>query len=460
MKGSITMRKYFGTDGIRRIANTELTPELVYKVAKAGAYVLSKHTDHTPTILIGRDTRISGTLIESAMVAGFLSYGANVKLLGVIPTPAVAYLTRKLNADASVVISASHNTYEFNGIKYFSNKGMKIPDTLEEEIEEVMDSGKLDELMAVNDKIGISEYALDLIDEYVYFFRKHFDDVIEKNSKDDFIVGIDTANGATSFIAEKVFKTLGIKYKIINNHPDGININQNCGSTHLEGLKKFVLDNQLSLGVAYDGDGDRCLAIDEKGNEIDGDKLLAIISSNLKEKRKLKKDTIVATVMSNLGLNKYTRDNGLELLQTKVGDRYVLEEMLKEGFNLGGEQSGHIILLDYNPTGDGILTSLMLIKAILETNKKASELGDMIKLYPQVLINAKVDSDKKYDYDKDTSIREAIEKLEKEFAGNGRVLIRASGTEPLVRVMIEGEDQEYITKKAQEIVDLLEEKLK
>lgn len=454
------MRKYFGTDGIRRIANTELTPELVYKVAKAGAYVLSKHTDHTPTILIGRDTRISGTLIESAMVAGFLSYGANVKLLGVIPTPAVAYLTRKLNADASVVISASHNTYEFNGIKYFSNKGMKIPDTLEEEIEEVMESGKLDELTAVNDKIGISEYALDLIDEYVYFFRKHFDDVIEKNLKDDFIVGIDTANGATSFVAEKVFKTLGIKYKIINNHPDGININQNCGSTHLEGLKKFVLDNKLSLGVAYDGDGDRCLAIDEKGNEIDGDKLLAIISSNLREKGELNKDTIVATVMSNLGLNKYARDNGLELLQTKVGDRYVLEEMLKEEFNLGGEQSGHIILLDYNPTGDGILTSLMLIKAILEANKKASELGDTVKLYPQVLINAKVNSDKKYDYDKDSTIKEAIEKLEKEFAGNGRVLIRPSGTEPLVRVMIEGEDQEYITQKAQEIVDLLEEKLK
>lgn len=453
------MRKYFGTDGIRRIANTELTPELVYKVAKAGAYVLSKHTDHTPTILIGRDTRISGTLIESAMVAGFLSYGANVKLLGVIPTPAVAYLTKKLNADASVVISASHNTYEFNGIKYFSNKGMKISDRLEEEIEEIMDSGKLDELTAVNDKIGISEYALDLIDEYVYFFRKHFDDVIENNLTDDFIVGLDTANGATSFVAEKVFKTLGIKYKIINNQPDGININQNCGSTHLEGLRKFVLDNKLSLGVAYDGDGDRCLAIDEKGNEIDGDKLLAIISSNLREKGKLNKDTIVATVMSNLGLNKYARDNGLELLQTKVGDRYVLEEMLKERFNLGGEQSGHIILLDYNPTGDGILTSLMLIKTILETHKKASELGDTVKLYPQVLINAKVNSNKKYDYDKDISIKEAIEKLEKEFAGNGRVLIRPSGTEPLVRVMIEGEDQEYITRKAQEIADLLEKKL-
>ena len=454
------MRKYFGTDGIRRIANTELTPELVYKVAKAGAYVLSKHTDHTPTILIGRDTRISGTLIESAMTAGFLSYGANVKLLGVIPTPAVAYLTRKLNADASVVISASHNTFEFNGIKFFSNKGMKIPDTLEEEIEEVMESGKLEELTAKNEKIGTSEYRLDLIDEYVYFFRKNFDDSIDKYMNDNFVVGIDTANGATYQVAEKVFKALGIKYKIINNNPDGININQNCGSTHLGNLKKFVVENKLNLGIAYDGDGDRCLAVDENGNEIDGDKLLAIISTNLRKKGKLNKDTIVATVMSNLGLNKFTRDNGLELLQTKVGDRYVLEEMLKDGFNLGGEQSGHVILLDYNPTGDGILTSLMLIQTILEEGKKASELADMVKLYPQILINAKVNSDKKYEYKEDKEINEAIDKLEKEFAGNGRVLIRPSGTEPLVRVMIEGEDQEYITKKAQEIADLIENKLK
>ena len=453
------MRKYFGTDGIRRIANTELTPELVYKVAKAGAYVLSKHTDHTPVILIGRDTRISGTLIESAMVAGFLSYGANVKLLGVIPTPGVAYLTRKLNADASVVISASHNTYEFNGIKFFSNKGMKIPDSLEEEIEEVMESGKLEELKAVNDKIGVTEYSMDLMDEYVYFFRKNFDDEIAKYNRDDFVVALDTANGATSVVAEKVFKVLGINYRIINNHPNGININDNCGSTHLDGLKKYVVENHMSLGVAYDGDGDRCLAVDEKGNEIDGDKLLAIISQNLRKQGKLKKDTIVATVMSNLGLNKYARDNGLELLQTKVGDRYVLEEMLKDGFNLGGEQSGHIILLDYNPTGDGILTSLMLIKSILEEGKNASELASIVKLYPQTLVNAKVSADKKYDYDKDEEIKEAIEKLEKEFAGNGRVLIRASGTEPLVRVMIEGEDQEYITKKAKEIASLIEKKM-
>ena len=454
------MRKYFGTDGIRRIANTELTPELVYKVAKAGAYVLSKHADHTPTILIGRDTRISGTLIESAMTAGFLSYGAKVKLLGVIPTPAVAYLTRKLKADASVVISASHNTFEFNGIKFFSNKGMKIPDTLEEEIEEVMESGKLEELTATNEKIGVAEYCFDLMNEYIYFFRKHFDDTIEKHLRDDFVVGIDTANGATSVVAEKVFKDLGINYRIINNTPDGININENCGSTHLDNLKKFVVENKLSLGIAYDGDGDRCLAIDEKGNEIDGDKLLAIISSSLRKKGKLNKDTIVATIMSNLGLNKYAENNGLQLIQTKVGDRYVLEEMLKEGYNLGGEQSGHVILLDYNPTGDGILTSLMLIQTILEENKTASELASIIKLYPQVLINAKVNADKKYDYEKDADIKKAIENVEKEFAGNGRVVIRPSGTEPLVRVMIEGEDQKYITQRAKEIVDLIEKKLK
>ena len=406
------MRKYFGTDGIRRIANTELSPELVYKVAKAGAYVLSKHTDHAPTILIGRDTRISGSLIESAMVAGFLSYGANVKILGVMPTPAVAYLTRRFKADASVVISASHNTYEFNGVKYFSNKGMKIPDELEEEIEEVMDSGKIDELTAVNDKIGVSEIRTDLLEEYVYFFRKNFEEELENLDKENFVIAVDTANGATSVVAEKVFEKLGIKHHIINNNPDGININDNCGSTHLEGLKKFVVENKCSLGVAYDGDGDRCLLVDENGNEIDGDKILAVISNYLKKKGELKKDTVVATVMSNLGLNKYTENNGLKLVQTKVGDRYVLEEMMKNGYNLGGEQSGHVILLDYNPTGDGILTSIMFIKTLLEENKKASELCNIIKLYPQVLVNAKVSSDKKYDFDKDEEIKEEIKKLE------------------------------------------------
>lgn len=454
------MRKYFGTDGIRRIANTELSPYLVYKVAKAGAYVLSKHTDKAPTILIGRDTRLSGTLIESAMVAGFLSYGANVKLLGVMPTPAVAYLTRKLQADASVVISASHNTFEFNGIKYFSNKGTKIPDEIEEEIEEVMDSGKLDELSAIREKIGVSEIRTDLLEEYVYFFRKNFDDNIEKYNRDDFKVVIDTANGATYEVADKVFNTLGINHTIINNNPDGININHNCGSTHLEMLKQYVLENKMSLGIAYDGDGDRCLAIDENGEELDGDKLLAIIANYLKSKNKLNKNTIVATVMSNLGLNKYAEANEIQLIQTKVGDRYVLEEMLKNGYNLGGEQSGHVILADYNPTGDGILTSLMLIQAILESGKTASELSSLVQKYPQVLINAQVNSNKKYDYEKNIEIKEAIEELEKEFSGNGRVLIRPSGTEPLVRVMIEGKNKEEIEEKAKKVAKLIEKNCK
>ena len=451
--------KYFGTDGIRKIANTELTPQLVYKVAKAGAYVLSNHLNHAPTILIGRDTRISGNLIESAMTAGFLSYGANVKLVGVIPTPGIAYLTKKLKADASVVISASHNKYDFNGIKFFSNKGMKIPDEIEEEIETILDSNQIEKLTAPSNKIGVYENREDLLDEYLYFFRKTFEDEFENLNKENFKVAIDTANGATSVIADKVYTALGIQHYIINNEPNGININDNCGSTHLDMLKKYVVDNNCNLGIAYDGDGDRCLAVDQYGNEIDGDIIMAIVSNYLKEKGKLKKDTLVATVMSNLGLKKFCEKNNINYVQTKVGDRYVLENMLKNGYNLGGEQSGHIIFLDYNPTGDGILTSLMLIKVILTKNKSLNELAKIINIYPQVLINAKVNSNKKYDFDKDVEINAAIGKLNNEFKDNGRVLIRASGTEPLVRVMIEGENKEYITKKATEVAKLIEKKL-
>lgn len=455
------MRKYFGTDGIRRIANTDLSPSLVFKVAKAGASVLSKHSDHVPTILIGRDTRISGTLIESAMLAGFLSYGANVKTLGVIPTPAVAYLTKKYNADASVVISASHNTFEFNGVKYFSNKGMKIPDSLEEEIEEIMDSNeKLLALTAVAEKIGVAENAEDMIDDYVDFIVGIFHESITKNKRDDFRVLIDTANGATYKVAERIYKRLGINFDIINNDPNGININAGCGSTHLDMLKEKVVEGKYNLGIAYDGDGDRCLAVDENGDEIDGDIMLAIASNYLKSKGKLANDTVVATVMSNLGLSKYTENAGLNFKQTKVGDRYVLEEMLKNGYNLGGEQSGHIIFLDYNPTGDGILTSLMLLQILLETKQCPSEARKIVRIYPQVLVNAKVSNDKKYDYEKDEEIKQAIEKLQKDFSGNGRVLIRPSGTEPVVRVMIEGENQELITKVAKDLANLIENKLK
>ena len=448
------MKKYFGTDGIRRIANTHLTPELVYKVAKAGAYVLAKNSNHVPTILIGRDTRISGTLIESAMTAGFLSYGANVKLLGVIPTPAVAYLTKELNADASVVISASHNTFEFNGIKFFSNKGMKIP----EEIEEIIESGNFDELTAKNENIGVSENTPEYIEKYKEFIVNIFKDSIAKNIKEDFIVGIDTANGATYKIAEKIFKELGINYKIINNTPDGININEKCGSTHLEQIKEYVKNNNLSLGIAYDGDGDRCLAIDENGKTIDGDVILATISKYLKDNNKLKSNTLVATIMSNLGLKKYSESNNINYVQTKVGDRYVLEEMLKNNYNIGGEQSGHIILLDYNPTGDGILTSLMLISILLEKNMNASDVFKYIDIYPQVLVNAKVDENKKYDYSEDEEVQNEIKKLEQEFSGEGRVLIRTSGTEPLVRVMIEGKELNKIEEKAKELAKLVETK--
>ena len=410
------MRKYFETDGIRRIANTELSPELVYRVAKAGAYVLSKHkTEETPTILIGRDTRISGTLIESAMTAGFLSYGANVKQLGVIPTPVVAFLTKKMNFDASVVISASHNTYESNGIKYFSNLGMKIPDSLEEEIEEVMESEMFKNLVAKNDKIGVAENAENLVNEYIEYILGLFKNKIKNNYDKNFKVAIDTANGATYKLADEIFTKLGIEHTIINNTPDGVNINRDCGSTHLEGLKKYVKENNFSIGIAYDGDGDRCLAVDENGNEINGDHFLAIISNYLKESDKLKNNTVVATVMSNLGLNRFGKEHEICIKQTKVGDRYVLEEMLANNYNIGGEQSGHIIFLDYNPTGDGILTSLMLISILLEKNIKLSEATKIIKIYPQVLVNAKVSNDKKYDFDKDESIKSKINKLEEEF---------------------------------------------
>ena len=298
-----------------------------------------------------------------------------------------------------------------------------------------------------------------MLDEYVYFFRKNFEEDFENLDMSDFVVAIDTANGATSVVAEKVFTALGIKHYILNNTPNGTNINDNCGSTHLDVLKKYVVENKCNLGIAYDGDGDRCLAVDENGEEMDGDKIMAIISNYMKKKGTLKKDTLVATVMSNLGLKKYAEATDINFEQTKVGDRYVLERMLENGYNLGGEQSGHIIMLDYNPTGDGILTSLMLTKIILEEKVSASEACKIINIYPQVLVNAKVSSDKKYDYENDDEIKHEIEKLEEEFSGNGRVLIRPSGTEPLVRVMIEGTDKEYITKRAESLAKLIESKL-
>lgn len=450
--------KYFGTDGIRRIANTELTPEFVYAISKAGAYVLTKHVKNgnKPRIIIGRDTRISGTLIESAMTAGFLSSGANVEILGVAPTPAIAYLTKKTNADMSVVISASHNTFEYNGIKFFSNKGTKISDEIEEEIEEAIDSGIALKEQINSQDIGIAYIRENLIDEYFEFVKNIFKDDIKKCNREDFVIGLDTANGATYKIAERIFKELGIKYKIINNAPDGININRECGSTHMEKLKQYVIENKLSIGIAYDGDGDRCLTVNEKGEEVNGDIILAIIADYMKKNDKLDKHKIIATVMSNIGLKKFAENNNLEFVQTKVGDRYVLEEMLKNGGNLGGEQSGHIILSDYNLTGDGIVTSLMIIKILLESEKCFSTLCDIVNIYPQTLINVRV---KEADIDKYPEIKDLISKTEKELLGEGRVLIRKSGTEPLFRVMLEGKDKEYVENAAMNIANIIQEKM-
>ena len=455
------MRKYFGTDGIRSVANTKLTPLIAFKVAKAGAYILSKEKNDVPVIVIGKDTRISGDLLESAMTAGFLSCGAKVLQVGVLPTPAIAYLTKKIGATAGVVISASHNSYEFNGIKFFSNKGMKISDEIEEEIEKVMDDDeKLNAITADNEKIGMVENASYLKEEYIDFIVYLFENDFKGKVEDDFKVVIDTANGATYEVAEKVFEKLGINYTVINNKPNGININDKCGSTHLEMLTKTVLDGKYNLGIAYDGDGDRCLLIDEKGKLVDGDKILAIISMYLKSNGKLNKDTIVATVMSNLGLRKYCKENNLNFEMTSVGDRYVLESMLKNGYNLGGEQSGHIIFLDYNPTGDGILTSLMILNTLFHFKKDISELANIVTIYPQVLVNAKVNSDRKKEYINDAEIQSKIKEIENEFSEDGRVLIRPSGTEHLVRVMIEGKDLAKMEQKANELASLIESRLK
>lgn len=444
------MKKYFGTDGIRGIANIELTPELAYKTARATSIILKKDNE-IPTVIIGKDTRISCDLLENALVAGFLSSGVNVKILGVIPTPGVAYLTRIQKFDAGIVISASHNSFEYNGIKIFSNKGMKISDKLEEQIEHIIDNS---DLCIQNENIGKLEYSYEMVKQYEEMIIEKF-----KNLSPNIKIAIDTANGATYKATENIFRKLGIDFTIINNNPNGKNINNNCGSTHLEGIKKFVIENKMDLGIAYDGDGDRCLAIDETGEILDGDAFLSVIGKYLHENGKLKENTIVATVMSNMGLNVFAKENKLDIVQTKVGDKYVLEEMLKNGFNFGGEQSGHTILLDYNPTGDGILTSLMFIKVLSEKNMKASDIWKNFCKYPQVLVNVNIDSNKKYDYNKHKEITDEIDKLEKEFSGLGRVLIRPSGTEPIIRVMIEGKDEKHIKEKAENIALIIEKNL-
>ena len=443
------MGRLFGTDGVRGVANKELTAELAYKIGKAGAYVLAGELNHKPTIIIGKDTRISGDMLEASLIAGICSVGANVIRAGVIPTPGIAYLTRLYKCDAGVVISASHNSFEFNGIKFFNGNGYKLSDAVENDIEAII-FGEV-EIPENTDyeNIGHCIEKSNCLNDYADFLVKLGTDLTGKK------VALDCANGASYAIAPVVFEKLGAEVVVIGNNPDGININRDCGSTHIEGLQKFVVENKADIGLAFDGDADRLLVVDENGEFVDGDKILIICGKYLKEQGKLAKDTVVGTVMSNMGFDLAGKEFGINTVRTKVGDRYVLEEMMDKGYILGGEQSGHVIFLEYNTTGDGMLTAINLLNVINGTNKKVSELAKQMTSYPQVVVNAKVTKERKKSYLEDIKVKELIEKTEEIFKGEGRVLIRASGTEPLIRVMIEGKDQAFIEEKAKEIANAI-----
>lgn len=447
------MQRIFGTDGVRGIANKELTPELAYKLGKAGAYVLTE-TAHKPKILVGMDTRISGDMLESALVSGILSIGAEAICIGVIPTPAVAYLTRKYKADAGVVISASHNPVEYNGIKFFNGSGYKLSDALEDKIQYIIESDFKGISVPLGAQIGrkIVETE-DALKNYVDFAKSTID-IDLKGLK----VVLDCANGASYITSVRAFEELGAEVKVINNNPDGININNNCGSTHPEELMRTVVEEGFDLGLAFDGDADRCLAVDENGNLINGDFIMAIIGKNLKDEGKLYKNTVVVTVMSNMGLDIALKKEKMSTVKTKVGDRYVLEKMKEEGYKLGGEQSGHIIMLDYNTTGDGLITAFQISSIVKKSGKKLSQLASMMKNLPQVLANAKVPNDKKGIYEEDKEIVEKIKEIRERLDGCGRVLIRPSGTEPLVRVMLEGEAQGEIDQIARNLAELIQRK--
>lgn len=446
------MAKLFGTDGVRGIANEELTPLLAMQLGQAGAYVLTKEKEHKPTIMVGCDTRISGDMLANALMAGICSVGANAIYVGVVPTPAVAYLTKKYKVDAGVVISASHNSVEFNGIKFFDGNGYKLPDELEEEIEALIGSGMQGVKFPIGTGIGKIKYRSDAREEYI----NHAVCSVNVNLSGLKIV-VDCAEGASYYTSVEALKELGAQVVAIHNNPDGTNINANCGSTHMEELQARVVYENADLGLAFDGDADRLLAVDEKGKIVDGDQIMSIIGNHMKANGTLKKNMIVVTVMSNLGFKLMAKKNDIELVETKVGDRYVLETMKELGANLGGEQSGHIIFLDENTTGDGLLSALHLLEVVVESKKKLSELSAIMEVLPQALVNAKVANHKKHDYMEYPQISKAIAELEEKFAGEGRVLIRPSGTEPLVRVMIEGKDKEQILEEATKLANIIQD---
>lgn len=441
------MGKLFGTDGIRGIVGEDLTHELAMKVGEASAYVLGKKDDLV--VLVGRDTRVSGQMLASALSAGLMSQGAKVIDLGVVPTPAVSYLVKKYKASMGAMISASHNPSEYNGIKLFDGEGFKLPDATENEIEKYL----LGKAVPTTTKVGTYEVCDTAIDDYT----DHIVKSAKKISKDLKIV-VDCANGSASTTAPILFDKLGLDVVLMNYEYDGYNINDKAGSTHLEGLVKKVKKLKADVGIAYDGDADRCLMIDENGELVDGDQIMAISALALKKNKKLTNNTLVGTVMSNLGLVKFCEHNDIDFIATKVGDRYVLEKMLECNYIVGGEQSGHVIFKDFANTGDGELTSIQILNTMSKDGKKLSELASVMKRYPQVLINVKVKEEAKGQYENDGDVTEVIQKIETELAGEGRVLIRPSGTEALIRVMIEGLEQKVIDKQAKEIADVIKKK--
>lgn len=446
------MGKLFGTDGIRGIANKELTPELAYNVGRAGAYILTN--GKKGKIVVGKDTRTSGDMLEAALTAGICSMGLDVIQVGIIPTPAVAYLTRKYNALAGVVISASHNPGEYNGIKFFNFEGLKLPDNVEEEIEDIILNKKEIEDRPIKENIGRVYIEENGAKDYKEYLKSTIDVDLS-----GYKIAMDCGHGALYKIGPEIIRELNGEVVVVNTNPNGMNINDKCGSTNAQIIQNLVRDEKADIGLSFDGDADRIIAVDEKGEIVDGDHILAICGTYLKEQGRLKNNTIVGTVMTNMGLDVYLRENGMEIVKTAVGDRYVLEEMLNNGYVLGGEQSGHIIFLDYNTTGDGLATALHLLEVMRAKDQPLSKLNSLMTNYPQVLINAKVKDEFKNKYMEVKEIKEEIEKIEKMFHGEGRVVIRPSGTEPLVRVMIEGKDQDNITKIAQGLVNLIEDKI-
>ncbi|MDO5717978.1 MAG: phosphoglucosamine mutase [Tissierellia bacterium] len=446
------MKKLFGTDGIRGVANEELSPELAYKVGRAAAYELKDSKNKI--IVIGRDTRISGDLLRSALTAGILSVGVDVIDVGIVPTPAIAYFTREYEAAAGIVISASHNPGEFNGIKFFSSKGFKFPDKVEIEIEELIENIDNIKYHPTGSEVGVIRNDENAADKYADYLKSKVD--IDLSGMK---IVIDCGHGATLTCADKVFKDLGAEAIILNDDYNGMDINDDCGSTKPELVQEAVIKYKADIGLSFDGDGDRLIAIDEKGKIMDGDHYLAACATHLMHKGKLPDNMIVSTVMCNLGLREYADKNGMKVIMTPVGDRYVLEEMIAKGYSLGGEQSGHFIYLEDSTTGDGILSALKLLETMIDEKKSLSELNELMITYPQVLKNAKVSNESKFKYQDDEVINKAIREFEDKFTEQGRVLIRPSGTEPLVRVMVEGKELEVLERESEKLVKIIEDRL-